>query len=49
VRTFIKGDPGLNLTFDQGGNLIQSGGTTFGVANNKTGHRIVQLAVKFTW
>jgi hypothetical protein len=49
LRTFIAKDPGLNLTFDQGGNLIQNGGTTFGYANNKVGHRIVQGVVKFTW
>jgi hypothetical protein len=49
VRTFVQNDPGLNLTFDSGGNLLQSGGTTFGYANNKTGHRILQGVVKFTF
>jgi hypothetical protein len=49
LRTFIKGDPGLNLSFDSAGNQIANGGTTFGMANNKTGHRIMQMAVKFSW
>jgi hypothetical protein len=49
LRTFIKNDPGLNLSFDANGNQIANGGTTFGVANNKTGHRILQMAVKFSW
>ncbi len=49
IRTFIKGDPGLNLSFANDGTPIANGGTTFGYANNKTGHRIMQGAVKFTW
>jgi hypothetical protein len=50
VSTFISGDPGLNLKFDPSGNLVQPGpNTTFGYANNKTGHRIVQMMAKFTW
>ena len=40
-------DPGLNLTFNSAGDLVQSGNTTFGYANNKTGHRILQGVVKF--
>jgi hypothetical protein len=49
VSTFITGDPALNLSFSSSGQLAQNGGTTFGVAENKTGHRIVQGVVKFSW
>ena len=49
VRTFVQNDPGLNLTFNSAGDLVQSGNTTFGYANNKTGHRILQGVVKFTF
>jgi len=49
IRTFVSGDPGLILSFDQTGNLLQNSGTTFGYANNKTGHRILQMLVKFTF
>jgi hypothetical protein len=49
LRTFVAKDPGLNLTFDSSGNLIQNGNTTFGYANNTTGHRILQGVVKFTF
>lgn len=50
ITTFISGDPALNLKFDGSGNLLQPApNTTFGYANNKTGHRIVQMMAKFTW
>jgi hypothetical protein len=49
IRSFIANDPGLNLSYDSGGNLMQHGGTTFGFANNKTGHRIMQGEVKFSF
>lgn len=49
VRTFIQNDPALQLTFNQSGNLIQNGGTNFGYALNKTGHRIMQLEAKFSF
>jgi hypothetical protein len=49
VRTFVQNDPGLNLKFDSSGALQQNGNTTFGFANNKTGHRILQGVVKFTF
>jgi hypothetical protein len=49
VRTFVQNDPGLNLTFNSSRNLLQNGNTTFGYANNKTGHRILQAVVKFTF
>jgi hypothetical protein len=49
VRTFVANDPGLNLTFDNTGKLIQNGGTTFGFANNKVGHRIMQVSAKFSF
>jgi hypothetical protein len=49
VRTFIKGDPGLNLSFDKTGAAIANGGTPFGFAMNKTGHRIVQAAIKYSF
>jgi hypothetical protein len=49
VRTFVQNDPGLNLKFDSSGALQQNGGTTFGYALNKTGHRILQGVVKFTF
>jgi carboxypeptidase family protein len=49
IRTFIQGDPGLNLGFDSGENLLQHGNTTFGYATNKTGHRIIQLEAKFSF
>jgi len=48
-RTFIAGDPGLNLGFDSNGNLLTHGGVPFGYALNKTGHRIVQMSVKLSW
>ncbi len=47
--SFISNDPALNLSFNQQGQLIANGGKTFGVASYKLGHRIVQMAIKFTW
>ncbi len=47
--TFISNDPALNLNFNQQGQLVANGGKTFGVATYKTGHRIIQMAVKFSW
>jgi hypothetical protein len=47
--TFVSNDPALNLSFNQQGQLIANGGKTFGVASYKIGHRIMQMAVKFTW
>jgi Carboxypeptidase regulatory-like domain len=47
--SFISGDPALNLNFNQQGQLVANGGKTFGVASYKVGHRIMQMAVKFTW
>jgi len=49
IRTFIQNDPGLTLGFDSTGTLLQHGGTTFGYATNKTGHRIIQMSAKFTF
>lgn len=43
IRTFVNNDPGLQLTFDQSGVL----NSRFGYAQNKTGHRVFQLAIKF--
>jgi hypothetical protein len=48
-RTFVAGDPGLNLSFDSGGQAVANGGVPFGYATNKVGHRIMQLMVKFSW
>jgi hypothetical protein len=48
LDTFIKGDPNLNIGFDQNGNL-NSSSQKFGYATNKTGHRILQASVKFTF
>jgi hypothetical protein len=47
--TFVSNNPALNLSFNQQGQLIANGGKTFGVASYKIGHRIMQMAVKFTW
>jgi hypothetical protein len=48
-RTFIAGDPGLNLTFDDKRNAVANGGIPFGYATNKVGHRIMQIMVKYSW
>jgi hypothetical protein len=44
LRTFVGGDQNLNLTLDRQGNLVNP---RFGFADNMTGRRVVQLAVKF--
>jgi hypothetical protein len=44
IASFLNGDPNLNLTFDQSGKLNNQ---RFGYADQKFGHRILQLAVKF--
>lgn len=51
LRTFnTSSDPGLQLHFDQSGNLTQPApGVNFGYADYKTGHRIMQGEVKFSW
>jgi hypothetical protein len=46
LLTFVKNDPNLALTFDGNGNLTSP---NFGTANNKTGHRILQGAIKFSF
>jgi hypothetical protein len=43
LNSFLGGDPGLNLTWDQSGVLNPK----FGYTTQKLGHRIVQVAVKF--
>lgn len=51
VRSFNgSSDPGLSLQFDQNGQLKDPApGVHFGYANYKTGHRIMQGEVKFTF
>ena len=44
ITTFKNGDNNLNLSFDANGKLSNP---TFGVADWRTGHRIIQLAAKF--
>jgi len=46
LTSFINGDNNLNLSFDQNGKLSNP---SFGYADWKTGHRIVQLAIKYTF
>jgi hypothetical protein len=46
--TFVSNDPALNLSFNEQGQLIANGGKIFGVASYKIGHRIIQMAVKFS-
>jgi hypothetical protein len=46
LNTFIKGDPNLNLGFGSDGTLSSP---QFGYATNKTGHRILQGSVKFSF
>lgn len=49
-RTFISNDPGLNLNFNQAGQLVPNApNSPFGYALNKTGHRIMQFVVKFSF
>jgi hypothetical protein len=50
INTFIAGDPALNLQFDPNGQLQHPAtGVTFGQTHFKTGHRIMQGLIKFTW
>ena len=49
VRTFTSGDNALKLSYDQSGKLVDNGGVPFGYALNKTGHRIIQGDIKFTF
>ena len=50
IRSFSgNSDNGLKLNFDKNGNLIQNGGQTFGFAVQKTGHRIMQGEIKFSF
>jgi hypothetical protein len=44
LNTFLQKDPNLTLAFNNDGTLSSS---HFGVANSKTGHRILQGAIKF--
>jgi hypothetical protein len=44
-RTFLNGDQGLNLTFDNKGTINPN----FGYATNTIGHRILQMMVKFSF
>jgi len=44
--TFIANDPNLNLSFNQQGQLSNA---NFGITGNKTGHRIIQLGVKYVF
>jgi hypothetical protein len=48
VRTFLNNDPNLTYSLDQAGNL-QAANSRFGYADSKTGHRLIQLMVKFSW
>jgi hypothetical protein len=50
VRTFVSGDPSLNVNFNSAGVLTPNApNSPFGFAENKTGHRIIQGEAKFTW
>lgn len=51
INTFIAGDPALNLNFDPNTGQLQNPatGVTFGQTHFKTGHRIMQGLIKFTW
>ncbi len=44
LNTFIANDPNLNLGFNAQGQLSNP---NFGVTDNKTNHRIMQLAIKY--
>jgi hypothetical protein len=48
-RTFIAGDPGLNLTFRAGGSRVDNGGIPFGYTTNTIGHRILQGMIKLSF
>ncbi len=47
--TFISGDPGLNLTFNNAGARQNSGGVVFGTATNTIGHRIIQGMIRLSF
>ena len=51
VNTFINGDPNLNLTFtpDNTGTQITLNNPKFGYTDYRTGHRIMQGMVRFSW
>jgi len=51
LLTFVKNDPNLNLGyhFDSTTQAIVLNNPKFGTANNKTGHRILQGAIKFSF
>lgn len=50
IYTFdTSNDNGLKLQFDKNGNQVPVGGVPFGYAESKTGHRIMQGEVKFSW
>src|SRR5260370_5335988 len=44
ITSFVNGDNNYNLTFDPSGKLSTA---RFGYADCKTGHRLIQLALKF--
>ena len=46
MRTFVAGDNNFKLNFNADGTLAND---RTGYADHKTGHRIIQLMVKFTW
>lgn len=46
LTSFVNGDTNLNLSFDANGKLSNQ---KFGYANWQTGHRIIQLALKFNF
>ena len=46
VWSFVNNDQAFNLTFNQAGQMTN---THFGFAQNKTGHRIIQMALKFSF
>jgi hypothetical protein len=46
LLTFVQKDPNLTLAFDGAGKLVNP---NFGTAINKTGHRILQGAIKFSF
>lgn len=47
LYTFTKADPNLNLGFDKNTGALTN--PDFGIANTKTGHRILQGMVKFSF
>jgi hypothetical protein len=51
LLTFVKNDPNLTIGFNKDPitNAITLANPNFGTANNKTGHRILQGAIKFSF